>query len=59
VEAKLIAEGKWCVPTALTARVVWELHSTRGHIGGERLMEAADRVRGPRRCSEGGRGYAE
>ena len=43
VLGKLLADGRWCVPTALTGRVLRAQHSAAGHVGGVQLWNTAIR----------------
>jgi hypothetical protein len=43
VDNKLIEGTFWCIPRDLTAKALKELHSEGGHLGGDRLVDAAKR----------------
>ena len=43
MDGKLIKDGVWCVPTALTGSILREHHRATGHTGGERLWREASR----------------
>lgn len=42
-DERLLKDGMWCVPTALTGAVLRAQHEVSGHIGGERLWKEACR----------------
>jgi hypothetical protein len=44
VDGRLVSAGRWCVPSGLLAEVLREQHSVSGHIGGDRLVEEAERT---------------